>query len=113
MLADAVIVDLVEQHGGSVLNRVCVCVIKRACVCVPFPLGDVNALGKVSLLTLRNQRSSVIDESRSSFTSPHVGYNKTQQPTKHQSVNRFDCWFLFSRQGAETPAAGKLVITAG
>ena len=38
MLADAVIVDLVEQHGGSVLNRVCVCVIKRACVCVPFPL---------------------------------------------------------------------------
>ena len=32
MLADAVVVDLVKQHGGSVLNRVCVCVIKRACV---------------------------------------------------------------------------------
>jgi hypothetical protein len=36
--------------------------------------------------------------------------------TKHsnqQNTNRFDSWFLFSRQGAETPAAGKLVITAG
>ena len=43
MLADAVIVDSVEQHGGSVLNRVlcvCVCVCDQACVCLfAAPVG--------------------------------------------------------------------------